>query len=174
MLILNEKNKKVKNEEIGELVIGGKNVGAGYYNLPFETKKFFVKNPITKKNNDIVYKTGDLVYQDRIKNIYFSSRKDNQIKYMGYRIELEEIEQAIGKISKVKENTVGYGKKENIKQIVCWISHLSNLDRIKIELEKLLPSYMIPKKFIEVSSLPKNQNGKINRKKLTSSYFDAR
>ena len=36
MLILNEKNKKVKNEEIGELVIGGKNVGAGYYNLPFD------------------------------------------------------------------------------------------------------------------------------------------
>ena len=109
-----KKSKKVKNEEIGELVIGGKNVGAGYYNLPFETKKLFVKNPITKKNNDIVYKTGDLVYQDRLKNIYFSSRKDNQIKYMGYRIELEEIEQAIGKISKVKENTVGYGKKENI------------------------------------------------------------
>tara|TARA_Y100000590_G_scaffold192439_1_gene218752 strand:+ start:1012 stop:2541 length:1530 start_codon:yes stop_codon:yes gene_type:complete len=174
MMILNENNKKVKKGEIGELIIGGKNVGAGYYNLLKETKKFFTKNPYSKSNNDIVYKTGDLVYRDKIGNIYFSSRKDNQIKYMGYRIELEEIEQAIGKLLNVRENAVGYGKKENINQIVCWISHSSNINKIKIELEKFLPAYMIPKKFIELKKLPKNQNGKINRKKLTSEYFNGK
>ena len=174
MIILNENNKKVKKGEIGELIIGGKNVGAGYYNLPTETKKNFIKNPFSKNYNDIVYKTGDLVYQDRIGNIYFASRKDNQIKYMGYRIELEEIEQAIGRLLNVRENAVGYGKKENINQIVCWISHTSNIDKIKTNLEKFLPPYMIPKKFIELKNLPKNQNGKINRKKLALEYFDGK
>tara|TARA_B100001540_G_scaffold312425_1_gene333523 strand:- start:1923 stop:3452 length:1530 start_codon:yes stop_codon:yes gene_type:complete len=174
MLILDEFNKKVKKGKIGELVIGGKNVGAGYYNMPKETKKFFTRNPFSKIDSDIVYKTGDLVYQDRIGNIYFSSRKDNQIKYMGYRIELEEIEQAIGKLPNVRENAVGYGKKENINQIVCWISHSSNINKIKTELEKFLPSYMIPKKFIDLKILPKNQNGKINRKKLISDYFNGK
>jgi len=172
MIILNKKNKVVKKGQIGELIIGGKNVGAGYYNLPNETKKYFVKNPITKKKSDIVYRTGDLVYRDKKKNIYFSSRKDNQIKYMGYRIELEEIEQVIGKLSSVKENAVGYGKKNNLNQIVCWISHKSNVNKIKNNLENKLPSYMIPKNFIELDFLPKNQNGKINRKLLSIEYFD--
>lgn len=172
MLILNEKNRKVKNGEIGELIIGGDNVGAGYYNLPNETKKFFVKNPLTKNKNDIVYKTGDLVYKDIKKNIYFASRKDNQIKYMGYRIELEEIEQIIGKLSYVKENAVGYGKKNDVSQIVCWISQKSSINKVVNDLKNKLPSYMIPKKFIQLSRLPKNENGKINRKKLSEEYFD--
>ncbi len=91
---------------------------------------------------------------------------------MGYRIELEEIEQVIGKLSSVKENAVGYGKKNNLNQIVCWISHKSNVNKIKNNLENKLPSYMIPKNFIELDFLPKNQNGKINRKLLSIEYFD--
>ena len=56
---------------------------------------------------------------------------------MGYRIELEEIEQAIGKLPNVRENAVGYGKKENINQIVCWISHSSNINKINSFYKKL-------------------------------------
>ena len=174
MLILNEQNKKVKKNEIGELDIGGKNVDAGYFNLKNETKLKFIKNPFTKKKDDIIYLTGDLVYKANNGYIYFSSRKDNQIKYNGYRIELEEIEQAIGRISKVKENAVCYGKKNSQNQITCWISHNSTIEKIIKDLNNSLPSYMMPKKFIEATKLPKNQNGKIDRNLLKIEYFDGR
>lgn len=174
MLILNESKKKIRNNEIGELAIGGKNVGAGYYNMKRETKLKFIKNPFTKKKDDIIYLSGDLVYRDKNGYIYFSSRKDNQIKYNGYRIELDEIEQIIGKINKVRENAVCFGKKDGKDQIICWISHNSDIKKITNNLSKSIPSYMMPKKFIEKKNLPKNQNGKIDKKNLKIGYFDGR
>ena len=174
MLILNEKRKKVIRNQIGELAIGGKNVGAGYYNLKNETKLKFIKNPFSKKKDDIIYLSGDLVYRDKKGYIYFSSRKDNQIKYNGYRIELEEIEQSIGKINKVEENAVCFGKKNGQDQIICWISHSSNIKKIINDLSNSIPAYMMPKKFIEKIRLPKNQNGKIDRKLLKIGYFDGK
>jgi D-alanine--poly(phosphoribitol) ligase subunit 1 len=174
MFILNENKEKIKKNEIGELAIGGKNVGAGYFNLKKETKLKFIRNPFSNKKNDIIYLTGDLVYKDKNGYIYFSSRKDNQIKYNGYRIELEEIEQAIGKITKVKENVVCFGKKDGQDQITCWISHNSTIEKIIKDLNNSIPSYMMPKKFIEEAKLPKNQNGKIDRKLLKIKYFDGR
>jgi acyl-coenzyme A synthetase/AMP-(fatty) acid ligase len=174
MKFLNEKRKKIIRNQIGELAIGGKNVGAGYYNLKNETKLKFIKNPFSNKKDDIIYLSGDLVYRDKKGYIYFSSRKDNQIKYNGYRIELEEIEQSIGKINKVEENAVCFGKKNGQDQIVCWISHSSNIKKIINDLSNSIPAYMMPKKFIEEIRLPKNQNGKIDRKLLKIGFFDGK
>ena len=112
-LILDKKRKKIQGGKIGELYIGGENVSKGYYDLNAETKKKFIQNPFKKKNTDIFYKTGDLVYRDVKRDlIYFSSRYDNQIKHQGYRIELDEIENSISSINGVIENTVTFGKKK--------------------------------------------------------------
>ena len=75
-LIIGRNNKEVKIGQVGELFIGGDNVGNGYYNSPEETKTKFLQNPLHKKFNDIFYKSGDLVYQDRNnKLIYFYQEK---------------------------------------------------------------------------------------------------
>lgn len=171
--IIDNKNKICPNGKTGELVIGGENVSKGYYNSYKETKEKFIQNPFNKKFNEIVYRTGDLVYIDKKnKNIYFSSRIDNQIKYLGYRIELGEIEQNINQIDGVTENFVSFGKKDKIDQIVCFISHSGKLDLIREKLNKILPKYMMPNRFIEFRKLPKNQNGKIHRTKLQKECFD--
>ena len=119
-----------------------------------------------------MYRTGDLVYRDSKTNlIYFSSRIDNQIKYMGYRIELGEVENVIGAVKGVNEVAVLFGKKNNTEEITCWISHNNkSVENIKNSITKLLPVYMIPKRYIELKHLPKNNNGKINKKYLAKFY----
>ena len=172
-LIIGRNNKEVKIGQVGELFIGGDNVGNGYYNSPEETKTKFLQNPLHKKFNDIFYKSGDLVYQDRNnKLIYFYSRKDNQIKLNGYRIELNEIENNLNLIKGVKECAVTFGFKNKKKEITAWIHTKLKLDFIMNQLSNSLPNYMIPKKLIIVNKITKNANGKIDRKYLAKNYYD--
>tara|TARA_B100000029_G_C17554132_1_gene951138 strand:+ start:486 stop:2033 length:1548 start_codon:yes stop_codon:yes gene_type:complete len=173
-LILDKNKKIIRNNKIGELYIGGDNVGKGYYKFQIETKQKFIQNPLHENYIDIFYKSGDLVYKDKKNNlIYFASRNDNQIKFQGYRIELDEIENSISSISRVNENAVTYGKKNKKDEITCWIVHNSKIEKIKLALRKKLPSYMLPHRFIEIkNNLPKNINGKINRNSLKKNYYD--
>ncbi len=163
------KPKRYKNNFIGELFLGGDNVGKGYFNNKQQTDEKFIQNPCHNNFIDIVYCTGDMVYKDkRNKNIYFSNRKDDQIKYLGHRIELGEIQQNLNKIKEIKESFVEF-RKNNVNttgEILCWLSHSSSLKTIKNKVFKLLPKHMIPGKFIEVIKLPKNSNGKVDRNKL--------
>jgi len=172
-LILNNAFKKVKDGQVGELFIGGDNVGNGYFNLPEETKKKFIQNPLHNKFIDIYYKTGDLVYQDKkSKLIYFSSRKDNQIKLSGYRIELDEIENNINLIKGIKECAVTFGKKNKENEITAWVDTKLSNEIIFNKLSKKIPNYMMPKKIFKVISIPKNANGKVDRKILKKKYYD--
>lgn len=165
-----DNKKNYKGQDIGELILGGPNVGKGYYNNKKETKKRFIKNfKNTKNKKDIVYRTGDLVYVDKKnRNIYFSNRADDQIKYLGHRIELGEIQQNLNKIKEIKECYVEFRKKNlnSSGEILCWLSHSSNLSLIRDKILKLLPKYMMPSRFIELKILPKNSNGKIDRNNL--------
>ena len=98
----------------------------------------------------------------------FSGRKDNQIKRMGYRIELEEIENAFNSIESISECAVLFidNEKYTSKIIAC----LNTKERDEVNLVKILknylPSYMLPDLFFYYETLPKNQNGKIDRLKL--------
>lgn len=166
-IILNSENN------IGELCLTGPNVGSGYYNDKERTNSSFMQSPDNKNYNEIIYKTGDLV---EIKNdgyLYFRGRADNQIKHMGYRIELEEIEFAINTISQVKEVCVIYKRINDlggeIRAIVAVNSNISDKEILN-NIKSKLPDYMIPKKIIVVDSLPKNQNGKIDRVIIKEKY----
>ena len=172
-LILNEKLKKVKIGQIGELHIGGDNVGNGYYNQSDETKIKFIQNPEHNSYIEIFYKTGDLVYVDKkSKLIYFSSRKDNQIKLNGYRIELDDIENKLNLIKGIKESIVTFGRKKKVNEITAWVVSKLYEKSIYQKLSKSLPSYMMPKKILYIKLLPKNSNGKIDRKVIKSKYYD--
>lgn len=171
--ILN-KNKKTKLGEKGELVLCGPNVGQGYYNNKLETKKRFVKNHLQKRNKNIVYMTGDIVYQEKKNHlIYFVSRGDNQIKHLGHRIELDEIEKALNSLDKIKSSIVTFGKKNKIDEITGWVFNCKKKEKeIKSELIKILPNYMIPSRINFLTKIPINNNGKIDRLKIKSNYYD--
>ena len=168
------KNKKSQLNEKGELVLCGENVGRGYYNNPEETKKKFVQNHFVKYKKDMVYKTGDIVYQNK-KNrlIYFVSRSDNQIKHLGHRIELDEIEKVLNGLKNIKRGIVTFGKKNNINEITGWVFSVKKEENdIKLELSKVLPNYMIPSKINYLDKIPINNNGKVDKLKIKLDYYD--
>ena len=159
----NKKNRWVKSNN-GELVLGGGNIGLGYFNKLEETNAKFIQNPFHKKYDDKMYLTGDLVYTDRKNNkIYFSTRDDNQIKYQGYRIELGEIDQALNQIKGIDESCVIFKKINNEMKIIAFLVSEKNESYIKLKLKYLLPNYMIPSKFHFINKIEKNSNGKIDR-----------
>ncbi len=174
-LIIDSKGKQVKDGEIGELIITGPNVGLGYYNNPEKTKEVFVQHLQNKNFKEIVYKSGDMVRYSKLENLlYFCGRKDNQIKRMGYRIELEEIENALGSLNYIEENGVIFHRSENDngKLIACVCSKINDENKILNDLVKYIPLYMIPDYFRFYDHLPKNQNGKIDRLKLKEDYLN--
>jgi len=169
--ILDENMNKVQYMEKGELYLVGPNVALGYYNDFERTKEFFIQNPLQSNFKDMVYKTGDIVYEDQNHLLHFIGRGDNQVKHMGYRIELEEIEAKINSLEYVFECGVIYHRvKVNYGKIVAYISINNQLKidekDILYRLKKLLPTYMLPNIINFVYELPKNKNGKIDRKKL--------
>lgn len=171
--IVDYKNKKVLDNNIGELVLSGPNVGYGYINDKENTRKNFIFN--NKKLNIRTYKTGDLVKYDKEKDlIYFIGRKDSQIKHMGYRLELNELEMVIGRMPLIKEVCVFYLKKEEkhfgkITAVISSDKKIKDLTVIKY-IKKSLPNYFVPNEIIFCKSLKKNANGKIDRSYIKKYY----
>ena len=153
---------------IGELCLIGPNVAAGYFNdtektaIVFQTliePNYFMKR---------MYRTGDLVREEN-GNLYFVGRKDNQIKHMGYRIELEEIEQALVKLPQVDQAIVVYHRSNTAYgKLVAFVSCVDEVSTqyLLAELEDVLPDYMIPQHINVMAKLPKNPNGKVDRSGL--------
>lgn len=163
-LIFTDENKLVKKGEIGELCLRGTSVAFGYYNDAEKTKLAFVQNPLHNLYQDIIYKTGDLVFENDLNEIIYMGRKDSQIKHMGYRIELGEIETAILAIDGVTNTCVLYDDVHK-KIVAFFIANKSTIE-IRKALITSLPKYMIPTKWIQKEAFPLNANGKINKLEL--------
>ncbi len=159
--VLNNNLEEVKENEKGELFIAGKGLSSGYLHNNELTKKKFLKNRYSKEYK-FMYATGDLVYKKE-NNYYYINRKDFQVKLNGHRVELEEIENRIKRIINMDTIIV---LKEN--KLVAYVEGTQSIkeDFIINELEKYLPQYMIPYKYIFISKFPLTHNKKIDRKKL--------
>lgn len=155
--------------DFGELFLRGPQVGLGYYNDPERTAKVFIQNPRHSLYADIGYRTGDLVYRDVRGWLHFKGRADFQIKHMGYRIELEEIEAAINTLPNVKECAVIYQKLgEGLGQIIAFTATSLSVSSEELlhKITGIVPRYMAPRRVIIMDLLPKNANGKIDRAAL--------
>ena len=153
----------------GELILLGPQVCLGYFDSPDQTLSAFIQNPKHSNYLDIGYKTGDLVELDNNGNFHFLGRKDFQIKHMGHRIELEEIEAAVASMEKIDESAVTYEKlNDGMGRILLHVKGSPDLEDLIIinNLKSKIPSYMIPQKIIRYDQLPKNANGKIDRRAL--------
>ena len=153
-------------EERGEICVVSSTLSQGYYGNPQMTGEVFVQNPFAAYR-EIMYRTGDLGRYDKDGNIVWVSRRDFQIKHMGYRIELSEIEITLGALADIDECCCIYNEEK--QKILFYYQAEKDL---KKEIGKLvrekLPKYMYPSKYIRLDAMPHNANGKIDRIKLAS------
>lgn len=173
-LILDEAGQPVAEGAAGELCLLGPNVSEGYYNDIERTVVSFVQNPQHSHYREIMYKTGDLVrFDPETLKLHILGRKDNQIKYMGYRIELEEIENILMSFSEINKAVVLFNKNDKGIKFVAILepNHFFELRQFKIVIKTKLPTYMIPREFILVDQVPYNSNGKVDRKLLHTQYI---
>ena len=169
--LLDENNNLItENDKIGEICVRGTALALGYYNNKEQTDKNFVQNPLNNKYIDLIYRTGDLGYIGKDNDFYFSGRKDFQIKHMGHRIELEEIELEIQKIDNVKRVCCLYYE-EKSKLYAFYIGDIDKKELRNILSEKL-PIFMIPNVIKQIEEFPLNKNGKIDRKELLKSILE--
>jgi len=161
--------REVAMGETGELFLLGPQVALGYYNDAERSQTAFARI-----NLHPCYRTGDLVYQDAATGYYhFAGRKDNQVKHMGYRIELEEIEAALHSFPEVAQAAAIYHKHASHGgKIIVYVSVSMAIaeEDLPPRLHKLLPHYMLPEDIFVRETLPKNANGKVDRKALAKEY----
>ena len=162
IFLLSESHDEVRPGEIGEVCIAGRGLARGYLNDPEKTAKVFVVNPVGER----IYKTGDLARLLPDGNLEYMGRKDRQLKYMGYRIEAGEIEQALLAIPLVKDTAVVLVDSRldaEVQELAAFWEADGDVDvaMLSAELKKRLPPYMIPRRFIRVEKMPRCSRGKI-------------
>lgn len=163
---------KLNDGKEGELIISGKSVSKGYLNNPEKTEKAFFVNDEGVRS----YRTGDAGFFDG-DMLFYRGRIDFQVKFNGYRIELEEINHYLGRDSLVKYGVVApkYDKNHTVKQLVAVVELDANAkDRLADEealtqvlrdnLKENVMPYMLPQRFIYRDHLPISQNGKVDIK----------
>src|SRR6185295_10776601 len=141
---------------------------------PERTASSFVQSSVNDEFREVMYKTGDLARLDPADGkLYIQGRKDNQIKHMGYRIELEEIEAALHCLAYLSEAAVLHTSVNGLSRIVAVVStsEAPDSDRIRRDLKQIIPDYMIPSAIHYEAMLPKNPNGKVDRRHLAEKYL---
>ncbi len=156
--LLDEDGNEVEHGETGELCFDNP-YARGYINLPEETEKAFVNG---------VYHTGDLARKDENGDYVLLGRSNDMIKINGNRIEPAEIEASVKQVLGIKW-AAAKGFDNNGKSYLCayYTEDVEvDSDKMREELSKRLPYYMIPSYYIKIDKVPLKSNGKMDRKAL--------
>ncbi|WP_052380037.1 MULTISPECIES: non-ribosomal peptide synthetase [unclassified Pseudoalteromonas] len=179
--ILNQHNQLVPDGTVGELYIGGQGVTRGYLMDQTRTDERFINHQFTNSSVAVrLYKTGDLVKKLPCGNFAFIGRADEQVKVRGFRIELAEIEFQLNQLEEVNSSVVLVQNNANgDAHLVAYIQFEETLSRtssneedvydfgeIKAVLASVLPHYMVPNSYTQISQWPLTPNGKLDKKSL--------
>ena len=163
--MLDDALRPVATGAVGELWIGGGNVGLGYYGNAEETARRFQQEPRQSAYRSIFYRSGDLVREDEFGALWFQGRKDNQIKIAGHRVELEEIDLAAEAIPGVRRSLTVLANRAGAPELVTAFEADRRIaaSDLAAHLKDRLPVYMRPTRLLQLEALPTNANGKVDR-----------
>jgi hypothetical protein len=157
----------------GELYAGGDGVANGYLNRPSLTAERFLQDPFEPAPGALLYKTGDLVRYLPDGDIEFLGRLDNQVKIRGFRVEPGEIEALLSRQQDIRECAVVVREDPRTREkylaayfVPAAAEAQLSVSNIRKALAAQLPQYMIPQFFVQISGMPKTENGKLDRQAL--------
>ncbi|MCQ2521129.1 MAG: amino acid adenylation domain-containing protein [Lachnospiraceae bacterium] len=171
VFLIDAEGKTICDSDIpGEIIVRGTALALGYYNMPDKTAEHFVQNPAQSAYPELVYKTGDVGKYNALGEIMFCGRVDNQVKHMGHRIEMEEVEHSIERVDGVERCFCIYDeKKSRIKAY-----YVGSIEKKELHqcLSETLPIFMIPGFMRQIDSMVLSKNGKIDRKATLAQLGD--
>lgn len=178
ILVVRDDGSLCVAHEPGELVHRGSLVAMGYWNDAIKTAERFKPAPNQLSAlplTEIAVWSGDTVTMDEEGYLYFVGRKDDMIKTSGYRVSPTEIEEVLYGSGMVKEAVVVGIEYGSLGQAILAVISLEYPDQYDETLlikhcQTQLPNFMQPAKIIVLPGLPKNPNGKIDRKALVQQF----
>lgn len=171
MYILDENRQPVPQGEVGEIYIGGVGVTRGYINRPELTADRFMPDTVKPELGMNMYKSGDLARYLPDGDVEYMGRIDHQIQLRGFRVELGEVEAAVGSHSAIREVYV-MDRKDRAGETILVAYIIQDEDRsltineLREYMAPKVPDYMIPTAFIFMDVFPLTVNGKVDRKAL--------
>jgi amino acid adenylation domain-containing protein len=168
--LLDESFIPVADGSDGEIYIGGLAVGIGYVNQENLTRERFLGNPM--RPGEKMFRTGDFGRLTIDGQLEYLGRKDDQVKFLGQRIELREIELAIEAIAGVSACAVLLKQTaDRVQSLVAFYSLTSGTDPkldLRSQLTRTLPQSFVPTLWKRLETFPVTTNGKLDRSKLKS------
>ena len=170
--LVDELEKPVKPYEVGEIIVNSPYIAKGYWK-----KGRLISFPISYSHNRFefrVFKTGDLGVRRSDGCLEHLGRKDNQIKILGHKVNISELENFINGLELINEAVVvSKGNKLEDSSLIALVviknsTEPNPLSVIKKELRQKIPEYMVPAHIIKVEQIPKLPNGKRDQQKLLS------
>jgi len=151
-------------EEEGELVVSGRQLARGYFKDPELTAKRF-----PTLDGQRWYRTGDLAYQDSTGTFHHLGRIDNQVKILGNRVELEEVEAHLRAIVATDLVAAVAWPLDGDRATGIVAFHCApgvTRDQVREGMQKRVPGYMVPQRVHQLDALPLGPTGKIDRRAL--------
>jgi amino acid adenylation domain-containing protein len=176
LLVLDDELRPVPPGVIGSLYIGGVGLSPGYWRDPEKTRAAFVPKPGATGAGERIYKTGDLASVGPDGLVYFHGRADTQVKSRGYRIELGEIEAALSSLAGLRDAAVVSIESRGFEGALICCAYVPvpgapvTPAGLSKELGRLVPSYMLPARWLAFDRLPLNGSGKTDRPKLREEF----
>ncbi|MFF9479380.1 amino acid adenylation domain-containing protein [Streptomyces sp. NPDC014733] len=162
----------------GQVYIGGESVGRGYIGQPALTAAAFLPDPFAAEPGRRMYRTGDLGRWRADGGVELLGRADNQVKIRGRRVEIGEIEHAVEGHPDVARGVVELLKDDGPERLVAFVTAqpggAPDATAVKEYVAGRLPAYMVPQEVLLLPVLPRNPNGKIDRRALRARAADRR
>jgi len=172
IILLDDEGNIPDAGEPGELCIRGAGLSLGYFGDAEKTASAFVQNPLSSFP-DTIYKTGDLGRRGAEGELYYISRRDHQIKHMGHRIELAEIEMVASACDGVSLACAVFEATDS-RIILYYMGADAKKPTVRAYLKSNLPRYMLPYAVIQLDDLPRTPGGKIDRVGLLEMYKEGK
>jgi amino acid adenylation domain-containing protein len=165
--VLDQDLKPVAINILGDLYISGEGLARGYLNKPELTAGSFVKHPFIW--NQKMYKTGDLARWLPEGILEYAGRKDAQIKFHGYRIELNEISSVLNQHTEIEDSVIVVTPDTNGNSVMLayYVApHEFEMSELRaFMLEKVIEE-TVPNFFVHTEQIPLTVNGKIDYRAL--------
>ncbi len=156
----------------GEICIAGPGVARGYRNQPGLTAERFVPVTFPDGTTETLYRTGDRARYLKGQGLIFLGRNDAQLKVRGHRVEPGEVEAVLSALPGVGRSAVVLHGDGPSARLVAYVTGDARVEKLRGELVKRLPDYLMPASIVAMDALPFTANGKLDRAALPEPVAD--